>query len=303
MAKGKRKLRFFIAVIIFILVFIYWDNNSLQVSRYTLYYDDLPDEFDNYRIVQISDMHGKTFGKNNSYLAYKVKKLEPDILVATGDMMSSNKDDGKAFLDFLDQFGNECPVYMSMGNHEQIARWLNGIEETNILYENFISEVKKRGVIVLDNESLLLSNKEADSNDHPVYLSGLTIELYHYSRRDLNPGDESLYLKTSYISGVLGEPKGFTIILAHNPAYFREYAEWGADLVLSGHVHGGVIQVPFKGGLLSPERVFFPEFDAGLFEEGGSKMIVNRGLGYSQINFRLFNRPEISMITLKKGNG
>lgn len=303
MAKTKRKLNILYVFIIFVVLFLYWDNNSLQVSRYTLFYDNLPEEFDGYRIVQISDMHGKTFGNNNSTLAAKIKALKPDIVLATGDMISSNKDDGKAFLDFLDQFNNECPVYMSMGNHEQIARWLNGIEEKNKTYESFISEVKNRAVVILDNEELVLSDKGDSRGEQDVILTGLTIELYHYSRRDLDPSDESLYLKSSYINETLGKPKGFAILMAHNPAYFREYAEWGADLVLSGHVHGGVIQVPFKGGLLSPERVFFPEFDAGLFEEGGSKMIVNRGLGYSQINFRLFNRPEISSITLRKGSG
>lgn len=294
-AKKRKRSNIFLLVLIVFAIYIYWENNSLDITRFRLSYEDLPDSFDGYRIVQISDMHGKTFGAKNVTLANKIKALKPDILIATGDMMSSTVDDGQAFLDFLDCFGNYCPVYMCLGNHEQIVRWLNSTGNVNINYNYFINEVEKRGVILLDN-----SRTELKKGDDSISLDGLTLELYHYSRRDQQI-DENLFLTTSYINQVIGKPaKEFTILLAHNPAYFKEYAKWGADLVLSGHVHGGVIRIPFKGGLLSPEKVFFPEYDAGLFEEGKSKMIVNRGLGYSQINFRLFNRPEISFIELNK---
>ncbi len=291
----KRGILITLIVLLLLVFFLYWENNSLDISRYDLSYDKLPEGFDGYRIVQISDMHGKTFGRKNSALASKIKKLKPDLLIATGDMMSSTINDGGAFLDFLDSFDNACPVYMSLGNHEQIARWLlDG--NNNVNYERFIAEVKKRGVRLLDNERVFI-----EKNGDTLALAGLTIELYHYSRRDLDPYDESLFLKQSYIDNVLGKPpEAFTVLMAHNPAYFKEYTAWGADLILSGHVHGGVIQVPFKGGLLSPEHVFFPEYDAGLFEEDGSKMIVNRGLGYSVINFRLFNRPDVSLIELNR---
>ena len=258
MSKSKKKYRFVLYILLLILLFLYWENNSIQVTRYVLDYDNLPQEFNGYRIVQISDMHGKTFGYENSRLAKKIKALGPDIVFATGDMMSSNVDDGKAFLDFLDHFNNESPVYMCLGNHEQIARMLDGMDE---IYENFIEEVKKRGVILLDNEEHIVTR-----GDDYIVIEGLTLELYHYSRRDLDPDDDSLYLKTPYINEKIGSPQGFTILLAHNPAYFEEYCEWGADLTLSGHVHGGIIQVPFKGGLLSPERVFFPKYDAGLLK-------------------------------------
>ena len=133
-----------------------------------------------------------------------------------------------------------------------------------------------------------------------ITLLGLTPELYHYSRRDIKHYDENLSLTVSYIETVLGEsPEQFNILLAHNPAYFKEYVSWGADLILSGHVHGGVIRIPFFGGVFSPEKIFFPEYDAGLFESRDSIMVVNRGLGYSKVNLRLFNRPEISFIELK----
>jgi predicted MPP superfamily phosphohydrolase len=294
--KRLKKLIYILSFIIFILLFLYWQNNTLQVTRYSLEYYDLPDEFNGFRIVQISDMHGKTFGSRNSGLARRIKKLKPDVLLVTGDMLSSTVNDGGAFIDFLDQFGNYCPVYMCMGNHEQIAKWLNDNGDIRVDYYDFTNKVKERGVILLDNEKTAITR-----GNSRITLSGLTLELYHYSRRDIEPYDENLSLTEAYIESTIGKTENdFNILLAHNPAYFKEYASWGADLVLSGHVHGGIIRIPFKGGLLSPERVFFPEYDAGLFELGSSKMIVNRGLGYSVINIRLFNRPDISYVEINK---
>lgn len=299
MVKKKNGLLYIFLLLLLIVGFFYWQNNGLQISQYILSYETLPKKFDGFRIAQISDMHGKTFGQKNSTLVKKIKKLNPDILLVTGDMMSSTNNDGGAFLDFLDEFKQACPVYMCLGNHEQIARWFNQNGDKKIDYYSFIEEVKKRGVKLLDNDKVFIERK-----GETLSLEGLTLELYHYSRRDVDNYDENLSLTKEYIDEVIGRPGSkFTILMAHNPSYFTEYAAWGAELTLSGHIHGGIIQVPFKGGLLSPERVFFPKYDAGLFEQGTSKMIVNRGLGYSVINFRLFNRPEVSFIELKHGDG
>jgi len=289
--KTKKAVYIISAITLLLLLFLYWQNDTLQVTRYSLKFSDLPDEFDGFRIVQISDMHGKTFGKQNSRLVRRIKALEPDALFVTGDMMSSTKDDSQAFLDFLDLFGNTCPVYMCMGNHEQIARMID-----EPVYDLFIQRLEERGVILLDNRKTTITRGKSKIN---VY--GLTLELYHYSRRDIEYYDENLSLTKEYVKDVLGKKdNGFSIMLAHNPTYFTEYASWGADLILSGHIHGGIVRVPFMGGLLSPERIFFPEYDAGLFESGYAKMVVNRGLGYSVVNIRLFNRPEISYVVLDK---
>lgn len=291
-----RRFIYIIAALILIVLLIYWQNNSLQISKYQLVYKDLPESFDGYRIIQISDLHGKTFGAKNSTLVKKIKSMEPDIIFVTGDMMSSTKQDGGAFLDFLELFDQLCPVYMCLGNHEQIAMIINGNDDMNQYYNAFINTIKDKGVVLLDNEHTTLG----DGGDK-INLSGLTLALYQYSRRDKDYYDENMFLTQDYMLSTLGEAKdGFNILLAHNPAYFDEYEAWGADLVLSGHVHGGIVQIPFKGGLLSPEHVFFPEYDAGLFELADSKMIINRGLGNSVINLRLFNRPEITFIELIK---
>ncbi|MCX7772580.1 MAG: metallophosphoesterase [Clostridia bacterium] len=295
-----RGLAYALIVVAAIVLFLYWQNNSLSISRYVLSFEKLPKGFDGYRIVQISDMHGKTFGYQNTTLAKTVNELKPDVLLVTGDMLSSTVNDGGAFLNFLDHIDKTYPIYMCLGNHEQIVRWINSNGNMTIDYKEFIKNIEARGVKLLDNEKVTLEH-----GGDTISLEGLTLELYHYSRRDLQNNDDNLLLKEAYIEQVLDKPaKGFNLLLAHNPAYFKQYEAWGADLVLSGHVHGGVIQVPFKGGLLSPEHVFFPEYDAGLFELEQSKMIVNRGLGSSQqVNFRLFNMPDISFIELKKAGG
>ncbi|SHH94836.1 metallophosphoesterase [Clostridium grantii] len=91
------------------------------------------------------------------------------------------------------------------------------------------------------------------------------------------------------------------ILLVHNPKYFEKYSNWGADLIFSGHVHGGIIRLPYLGGLLSPDRRFFPKYDNGVYENNGNKMIVSRGLGNSHLNLRINNKPELIVVTLKKG--
>ena len=296
MFKKSRKINYILTfTLVFLLLFYYWQNHTLQITRYELTYEDLPKSFDGYRIVQISDMHGKTFGMENIGLANKIKSLKPDILFITGDMMSSTINDEGAFFEFLDHFDRACPMYMCLGNHEQIASQLPNLSENNNRFSNYINNLTEKGVTLLDNRKITVENGEDSIN-----IFGLTPELYHYSRRDIEPYDENLSLTESYIESVLGKsPKELNILLAHNPAYFEEYVSWGADLTLSGHIHGGIIRIPFLGGLFSPEKIFFPKYDAGLFESGDSKMIVNRGLGYSKINIRLFNRPEISLVELK----
>jgi len=281
--------------LIFMCLFWYWQNFGIKTTRITLYYDGLPAGFDGYRIAHISDMHGAEFGRGNSGLARRIRDFDPDIIVCTGDMISSHARDGQAFLNFLEEIADEYPVYMCLGNHEQIAQWKEYENESDYGYGSFISQVREAGVHILDNRTEIL-----EKNGDRIRISGLTLELYHYSRRDVPYADDNLLLRTEFIEDVLGPAKsGFNLLLVHNPSYFAEYAEWGADLVLAGHMHGGVIRIPFKGGLLSPEHVFFPEYDAGLFEIGESRMYVNRGLGNSVISMRLFNRPELTELILK----
>lgn len=109
-------------------------------------------------------------------------------------------------------------------------------------------------------------------------------------------------LEDNYIKNILSEINlnEFNILLAHNPLFIEQYSEWGADLVLSGHIHGGIVRIPIANvGIASPEGGYFPKYDAGKFKVDDTIMIVNRGLGTASINLRIFNKPEISVIVLK----
>lgn len=275
------------------LLWLAWaGSNFIQLSHYRVSVERLPESFqEELRIVHISDLHGKEFGKNNERLARAIAALEPDLILASGDLISSRGDDGSAFINLLKELKGLCPVYCSLGNHEQILRMGTGAER----YENFTRQLRERGAVLLDNERVVL-----DWDGTPVAIYGLTAMLYHYSGRNTAPWDGGL-LTAEFIEEAIGRPQEseLTILLAHNPKYFPEYARWGADLVFSGHVHGGVIRLPYLGGLFSPDLTFFPPYDAGLYSQGKTQMHVSRGLGNSVIPVRIFNRPDVSLVIVQ----
>ena len=256
---------------------------ALGVAHYTVESAKLPASFDGMRIIQLSDYHSEQFGSDNIRLLEKIRAEEPDIVVLTGDMVSSWETDYSTFYQLATALAQEYPVYFIVGNHEQMLDDLEG----------FLTGLKACGVTVLDNEGITLTRGE-DS----IRLYGMWYHLMFY--RDLSIGSPH-YFETEDMEKILGpgDPDKFQLVLTHNPVYFSSYAEWGADLILCGHMHGGVVRIPFIGGLVSPEKVFFPEYDAGMYREGTHTMIVSRGLGQSEVGFRFFNSPEIVSITLK----
>ncbi|MBU5484069.1 metallophosphoesterase [Clostridium sp. MSJ-11] len=278
-----------------ISVFIYAQFNWLEVSEYKISSDKIGNEFDGFKIVQLSDLHSKEFGKNNSTLIKKIKKLNPDIIVTTGDMYNSTNDDGEVFYNLAKELSKDYKIYYIVGNHEQISEVRR--EESEVSKENnYIESLKELGVTVLDNDKV-----EIEREGKKINLYGLEIPLRFYKDKNTATYSGDKPYDKSNVEKAIGKAseEDFNILLAHNPIYFPVYSSWGADLTLSGHTHGGIIRIPFKGGLLSPERTFFPKYDGGEFELDESKLIVNRGLGNDTIKLRIFNRPEISVITLK----
>lgn len=266
---------------------VYADNQRICVTNYTVKSLKLPLSFNGYKIVQISDLHGKCFGEGNARLLAAIRRQNPDLAVVTGDLVSSLKRPAGNLFSFLKELACEYPVVFAPGNHEQ--------KSTGNRYKKFILDIKLHYVKALDNEKDVLRR----GNDE-ILLYGLTIPLYYYHYLH-NPAKKDIYFTDDAVEKLLGSCPGdkFSILLAHNPLYFPSYAKWGADLTLSGHMHGGSVRIPGGGGLLSPEREFFPRFCAGGFTFRGKKMIVSRGLGDS-LGFRLFNPPELPVITLRK---
>ncbi|MBR5478800.1 MAG: metallophosphoesterase [Clostridia bacterium] len=269
--------------LILLVFFLFWHSNStVGITKYKVKIEDLPGEFNNYKIVQLSDLHSREW---DGFVG-KIRKQSPDIVVMTGDMISTDDENFDVFLSYAEEIAKEFTTYFIVGNHEQALHRADLAELTKKLAD--------RGVYVIDNSRVRL-----EKGDSHINLYGLWFNLRFY--RDVNDSSTSDYiLSVENVEEILGKPKkGVNILLTHNPVYFDAYAKWGADLTLSGHMHGGMIYVPFKGGLFSPEKEYYPEYDGGYYEKQGSALVVSRGLG-EHAGFRLLNQPEIVVITLKK---
>lgn len=266
-------------VIILSAAFLFWSNNSLTVGKYTVSPQNLPQSFDGYRIVQISDLHNKDF---HGRLINKIRSLSPDIIVITGDIIDSYHTKPEIALDFAERALEIAPVYYITGNHE------SRIE----IYPDFRKSLENLGVTVLDCRGVTL---EKDGSG--IFLAGMD-DLTFFGSSVLNENTAVFTEKLNALAAEKGERTG--ILLSHRPEIFDVYVSSGFDLVFTGHAHGGQIRLPFVGGILTPNQGFFPEYDAGIFEKENTSMIISRGLGNSLFPFRVFNRPEVVVCDLVK---
>ena len=154
----------------------------------------------------------------------------------------------------------------------------------------FKNRLRKKGVIFLDNESITM-----DWKGEKLRITGVSIDADYFGFQTKKE------MKPEYLPSLLGQctKKEYQLLIAHNPVYFQNYAEWGADLILSGHLHGGMMRLPGIGGVLSPQAKFFPKFDSGIHEYRNSQMIVSRGLGSHSVMPRIFNIPELVYVKLE----
>ena len=257
-------------VLLLLVYLIIGFNQKLQVTHYTYADSNLPVEFDGYKIVVISDLHCTSFGKKNTTLVSQIQKLEPDIVVLTGDIIDTVHSDYSALDNLLAGICPTFPVYAITGNHEFLS-WT---------VQYLVKEISdKYGVIDLDNNTTTLYRGEAS-----ISLTGVAGDKDIQKSADLpEPTDES----------------PFRILLYHYANRFDAVSEYGFNLVLSGHAHGGIIRLPFIGGILGNDEVLFPKYTAGIYHKNGSTMIVSRGLGNSNSIPRFYNRPELVCVTLK----
>lgn len=237
-----------------------------------------------YRIVQLSDLHKKCFGQLNCELFEMVHIQNPDAVFITGDMVSRSVKNIDNLRPLLNNLSTIAPVYYSLGNHE------TDMEYVNPELHKTLMECIGKHCILLDNRTEFIQTE-----DIKIKLSGLTVpqDCYkkdgHYRNlRNITCDDIRNLLETE------PESECINILLAHNPMFFDAYTEYGSDIILSGHVHGGCVKLPLIGGVLSPERKFFPKYYAGEYKKDNSSMIVSCGLG----KFRMFNPPEIIVIDL-----
>jgi Predicted phosphohydrolases len=265
---------------------IYFGGSILQVSRYEIVSSKIPESFRDFKILQLSDLHSKSFGKDNYGLLKRIDREKPDIIAMTGDMINTKDTDFKVFMDLAKELSEKYQIYYVVGNHEEN---LSGNK-----LKSLSEELSSIGIRVLDNERVTITK----GNDS-INIYGLWFNLRYYK----DAGSEyakDVFFGQSQIDSILGslDNNSYNILLTHNPVYFDTYSSWGADLTLSGHMHGGMIRIPFAGGLLSPEKEFFPKYNSGKYQINKSVLIVNRGLGNGDFGIRLFNPPDVSVITL-----
>ena len=274
--KKYKKINILIITLIFLFAFFTWQNNDIVITEYNYENGKIPVEFNGYEILQISDLHNKSFGKDNSHLLNHVKTIAPDIIVITGDFIDRRNSDIEISLDFARLAVNIAPVYYVSGNHE------NGSAK----YEKLKSELEYIGVKVLDNKIAELKIRSSSIN---------LIGIKDYSFYD----DEKSFPKD--LQSLVNRDQ-FNILLSHRPELMDIYVESGVDLSLTGHTHGGQIRLPLIGGIASPDQGLFPKYDSDIHLENTTSMIVSRGLGNSIIPVRVFNRPELVVINLFNEN-
>lgn len=273
--KSKTTL-LFIPIFLFFIYIVYGFYNPLVTTHYTFTSSKVPLGFDGFRITQISDFHCQDFGYQESELIQAIRDTNPDIIVFTGDSI----DDEHTIANYaylLEGIHNIAPIYYINGNHEY--------DKTAPFIESLALH-KKYGVIDLNDQSFVLTRQ----NDS-IRLTGLD-----FQKTMLNLRDTISYADTSF----------FNILLYHGTDKFDGIAPYNYDLVLSGHTHGGIIRLPFIGGIITNEKELFPKYDSGTFTVGHSTMISSRGLGDASIP-RFRNPREIVSITLhssesKSGN-
>ncbi|MGP7819788.1 metallophosphoesterase [Niallia sp. 01092] len=275
----KKKWLLFIMIILIAILFSYYQNNAVSTTKITIQSSKIPTSFNEYKIVQLSDLHSKEFGENQLRLVKKVKKLKPNLIVFTGDLVDADKYDEAISLALMKQLVSITSVYYVTGNHE----WWSG------KFDSLEKKLQDAGVEVLRNRNVTIHNGKGQ-----IKLIGVDDPAIDREAPNEAIVDQEMQ---SALKG-LDTSKSFTLLLSHRPELLSLYEKHQIDLVLSGHAHGGQVRIPFIGGLVAPDQGFLPKYTAGTYKKGDTTLIVNRGLGNSIIPQRLFNRPEIVEITL-----
>ena len=259
-----------------------WQCWGMQTTHTQVELNGLPSGFDGYKIVHLSDLHGHEYGENSADLLARVQEEQPDLIIVTGDLVDQEEQ-----LQMLPALARGlsaiAPAYYVTGNHER-ALGTGTVKRLKAL-------LTECGMTVLSNQYEIL-----DRNGDQLVLAGVDDPNGYADQKT----PEELYAQIEDSA-----PGLFTLLLAHRNDRFGQYAGAGYDFVLSGHGHGGIVRLPFVGGLVGTNRQFFPKWTAGVYTQGDSTLFVSRGLGNNTVpfpGFRIFNRPELAVLTLKAEN-
>lgn len=279
---NNKKMIVFLLIIAIILFSIY-QNNAIAIRKINYKNNKIPKGFEGYTIAHISDLHNKRFGHNQGYLLNKIKKTRPDLIVVTGDLIDRRRYDLGPAMVFIEGAMEIAPVYYVAGNHEA---WSGE-------YANIKAHLQESGAQVLDDQKMDLVK-----GDDRIEILGVLDPAFLTS----NHGDGTDLSQLARVLTNLSDDSVFQILLSHRPELFDLYADRKIDLIFSGHAHGGQVRLPFVGGLIAPNQGLFPKYTSGVYRKEEATMIVSPGLGNSIIPQRVFNRPEIIVISLGPEN-
>ena len=275
----KKKLIIISSILLIIIILLVINNKLIGITNYNIKSKKIKKDI---VIVQISDLHNTEFGSNQKKLIAKTKKIKPDIITITGDLIDSSKTNINIAMKYVKQAVKIAPTIYVSGNHEA---W------NASAYYDLKDKLKEAGVIILEDKV-----KELKIKSSKISVIGLSDPDF---MSDL--GVSNLDSLSTTLDSINYNTDNFVLLLSHRPEAYKSYENRDIDLVLTGHAHGGQFRIPFVGGVIAPGQGFFPEYDAGLYKskKDNMKMIVSRGLGNSIIPLRINNNPEIVVVTIK----
>lgn len=264
-----------------LIIFFRWQNNAVEITTHEYINKKITKKFDGFKIIHVSDFHNKNF---HGKLAAKIKEINPDIIVITGDLIDRRKTKMNIAADFVKDIVKIAPTYYVSGNHEQLSEHYNDLKKI----------LRMLSVTIMDNSYTAIIN-----DGYEIGLIGIADPAINFNKKSHLSENNSSYMRHNIKKLIRKSNSKFNMLLSHRPEHMSEYSELGIDLVFCGHAHGGQIRIPFVGGVLSPNQGLFPKYSEGMHVVGTTSMIVSRGLGNSIFPFRVFNRPELVVVTLK----
>lgn len=266
------------AVVCTVIIII--QNTGFKTVEYTVSCPDLPEQFDGFRISLVADLHNR----RHESLAAKAAEYSPDIIVIGGDLVGRDDRNITPAVETVRELCDVAPVYYTSGNHEAESD----------MYGELCEALLREGVHILENDG-----EEIACGDSVIRICGATDPSFYI--KDERSAEENVTADTvrKNVAEAMGGYEGFTLLIAHRPEYFNIYGEAGADVILSGHAHGGAVCLPFNKAIWAPGQGFFPEYTGGVYYSGKSAMALSRGLGDSTVPFRVNCPYELVICTLK----
>lgn len=279
----KRGTIIIILLLVFIAIYLYYENNALTLTTLEIKSEKIPEDFDGFSVVQISDLHNASFGKDNAKLTEMISQADPDIIVFTGDIFDSRHTDVNVSVSLVKKCTEIADCYYVTGNHEYrcpeaLEQFIDGASTADNFYW-------------LDDSSLKLKRGESY-----ITLMGVNDPTSNFNPDEPADIDE---IMTESLNNIVTESDGYSILLSHRPEFAEVYGSFDIDLVLTGHAHGGQIRLPFIGGLIAPGQGYFPKWTSGVYDISTTSLVVSRGLGNSIFPFRIGNRPEVVTLVFR----